>query len=210
MRLLPPGVLAVPGGALLLLWPALANGYPLLFSDTGAFLAQTLGDWPIWDKPYVYGPLLHLFHARVTLWGPALAQALLLSWLLWRVLRAVRPEAGGAAHLLLVAGLALFTAAPWFASQLMPDILAPALVLALFLLGWAGEALSWRARAGLSLVAIIAAAAHLAHLPIAAGLALVTLALRGPRAGLRCALPLGAALVLLLATNLAVHGRFAL
>jgi hypothetical protein len=50
--------------ALLLVWPAFLNGYPLLFSDTGAFLAQTVVPLMIWDKPWVYGPMLAAFH-----WG---------------------------------------------------------------------------------------------------------------------------------------------
>lgn len=204
-------VAALSGGAALLLWPAFLNGYPLLFSDTGAFLAQTLREWPPFDKPHVYGPALHLLHMRVTLWGPALAQGLLLSWLLRLTLRAVRPQAGPGMHLLLCAGLAAFTAAPWFAALLMPDILAPALVLALFLLGWAAEALSRAERIALTLVAALAAAAHLAHLPVAAAIAaLALLARRSWRPALRCALPLGLAAVALLTTNLAVHGRFAL
>ena len=33
--------LALAAGMLLLVWPAFLNGYPLVFSDTGAFLHQT-------------------------------------------------------------------------------------------------------------------------------------------------------------------------
>ena len=64
------GILA---GAALLLWPAALNHYPLVFSDTGALLAQTVQGWAIWDKPLVYGPLLHALHWRVTLWLPLAA-----------------------------------------------------------------------------------------------------------------------------------------
>ena len=77
-------LVAIAAGAALLVWPAFVNGYPLMFSDTGAFLHQTLGPLMIWDKPWVYGPLLHLFHWRTTLWLPLAAQALVLSHLLWR------------------------------------------------------------------------------------------------------------------------------
>jgi hypothetical protein len=61
--------LAVPLGAALLLWPALLNGYPIVFSDTGAFLAQTVVPLMIWDKPWIYGPFAWVFHQHVTLWG---------------------------------------------------------------------------------------------------------------------------------------------
>ncbi|RAI60044.1 hypothetical protein DOO78_06380 [Roseicella frigidaeris] len=182
----------------------------------------------------VYGPLLHLFHLRLSLWLPMAAQGLALSWLLWLVQRVldhdpltpvrgpVSHASGGSpsgdhapgrvttgSHLLLCAGLAAATAAPWFAAFLMPDWLAPALVLALFLLGFAADRLGRGERLALGLLATQAAAAHLSHLPLAAALILLMLAVRRAwRPALACALPLLAALALLLATNLAVHGRF--
>jgi hypothetical protein len=201
------GILA---GAALLVWPAALNHYPLVFSDTGALLAQTVQGWAIWDKPLVYGPLLHLFHWRVTLWLPLAAQGLVLSWLLWLVQRSL----GGATvgrHLLLCAGLAAATAAPWFAALLLPDWLAPALVLALYLLGFAWDGLGRAERGGVLLLALLAVAAHLSHLPIAAALVLLVLAVRRDwRPTLRCALPLLGAMALLLATNAWAQGRWAL
>lgn len=201
---------AVAGGALLLLWPAFLNGYPLVFSDTGAFLEQTAAAFPVWDKPMVYGPLLHAFHWRATLWGPAAAQALLLSWLLWLAARMGRretPDAAAAGHVLLVAALCIGTAAPWFASLLMPDVLAPALVLAVAVLGWGAPGPV--VHAGLLLVVVLAAASHLAHLPLLAALLLPLADLRRWR-GLRDgAAALLAALALLVATNAVFQGRAA-
>ena len=196
---------AVLAGGLLLVWPALLNGYPLLFSDTGAFLHQTLGPLMIWDKPWVYGPLLHLFHWRQSLWAPLLAQGVALSWLLWLVQRAVRGTASPRRHLLLLAALALLTAAPWATALLMPDILAPMVVLGLYLLS--GSTLSRAEAAGVAVLATLGIAAHLSHLPLAAAL-VVLLALLRRR--WRAALPLAAALGLLLASNLVGHGRLGL
>ncbi|CAA9269401.1 MAG: hypothetical protein AVDCRST_MAG08-3110, partial [uncultured Acetobacteraceae bacterium] len=161
---------ALGGGGALLLWPAFLNGYPLVFVDTASFLHQTAAVPPVWDKPVVYGPLLHAFHWRLSLWPAAAAQALLLSWLLWRTGRMLRGRADADGHLLLVAALSAGTAAPWFASLLMPDALAPALVLAVALLGW-GDPRPFE-RFGLLLVATLAAAAHLAHLPLLGALLL--------------------------------------
>jgi hypothetical protein len=200
-------VAAVSAGGLLLLWPAFLNGYPLVFSDTGAFMAQTGGGWLAWDKPVVYGPLLHAFHWRVSLWFPAAAQAVLLSWLLWLTLRMVRGAARPGAHLLLVAALCAGTAAPWVAALLMPDALAPALVLAVAVLGW-GDPRPFE-RAGLLLVVVVAAAAHLAHLPLLGALLLALAAARRWRAFFDGAAALCAALLALVATNAAFQGRAA-
>jgi hypothetical protein len=203
---------AILAGALLLAWPALFNGYPLLFSDTGAFLHQTApppgGPLVIWDKPHVYGPLLHLFHWHLSLWLPLLAQALCVSHLLWLVVRALRGGADVPVHLLACLGTAALTTAPFTVALLMPDVLAPILVLALLLLGFCRESLSRAEALWLGLLALVAIAAHLSHLPLAAALvAMVLLLTRRLRPTLRVAAPLAGAIGLLLATNLWGHGR---
>ena len=133
---------AVLAGALLLIWPTFFNGYPLLFSDSGGFLHQTLGPLMLWDKPYIYGPFLHAFHWRISLWGPVIAQGLILSHLLWLTLRVLRGHATPLWHFGLCAFAALATAAPFSAALLMPDVFAPIVVLGLFLLGFGGVALT--------------------------------------------------------------------
>ena len=65
---------AVAAGAVLLTWPALANLYPLLFVDTGAFLDQALRPFMLWDKPWVYGPALVAVSMQWSLW-PATRQS---------------------------------------------------------------------------------------------------------------------------------------
>jgi len=199
-------VAAILAGAAMLGWPALLNGYPILFSDTGAFLAQTAIPAMIWDKPYVYGPFLALFAAGVTLWGPVLAVLLGLSHLLWLAQRAVRGVATARWHLGLCAGLALLTSAPWFAAFLMPDIFAPALVLALYLLAFAP--LSRLETVWLTVLATLCTAAHLSHLPLAAALAGMALLLgRRMAPALRAGMPLALALGFLVGSNWVGHGR---
>jgi hypothetical protein len=193
------GACAIAIGGMFLIWPALANGYPLLFSDTASFLEQLLTPVMIWDKPWIYGPVLVVVSLKLTLWLPVLAQAWLMSWVLWRVQAVFRaPSAGW--HLGLCLLLALGSAAPWFVSLLMPDILAPVTVLALFLLAYE------RARWSVTAVAAFAIAAHLSHLVVAACCLGVVLTLR-PRAFARAGVPLAVTLALLLATNFVGFGR---
>ncbi len=200
--------LAILAGAPILIWPAFLNGYPLLFSDTGAFLHQTLGPLVIWDKPHVYGPLLHLLHWRVSLWGPALAQGLMVSWLLWLAQRALRGRAAPALHLAVCAAAALLTTAPFTIGLLMPDVFAPAVLLSLLLLGFARDAVSRAEALTLGLLAAVGIASHLSHLPLAAGVAAITLLLTWRlRPVLRVAAPLAGAVLVLLGTNLWGHDR---
>ncbi|MEY4858722.1 MAG: hypothetical protein RLZZ235_889, partial [Pseudomonadota bacterium] len=206
-------VVAVLGGAALLIWTAFFNGYPLLFSDSGGFLHQTLGPLMLWDKPYIYGPFLHAFHLRISLWGPVIAQGLILSHLLWLMQRAVCARATPLWHIGLCAFAALATAAPFSAALLMPDIFAPIVVLGLFLLGFGGAALSRWEQVYLIFLVALGIAAHLAHLPLALGLCGVALLLRlcrFPGRLFAMALPVAIAVAALLATNAIGHGRLAL
>jgi hypothetical protein len=191
-------------GALLLIWPAFANGYPLLFSDSAAFIAQLLKPIMLWDKPWVYGPAVVVTSLELTLWLPAAAQGLLLSWVLWRVQAVFRPASPGW-HLGLCGLLALASAAPWFASMLMPDIFAPITVLALFLLAFQPDGAS---RIPLVATATFGIAAHLAHLPLAAACLLPVLWLR-PRRFVLATVPILLALAVLSGTNLIGHGKIA-
>jgi hypothetical protein len=205
-------VAAILGGAIMLAWPAFLNGYPLVFSDTGGFLHQTLGPLMLWDKPWVYGPVLHLFHWRVSLWLPLLAQGLVASHLLWLVQRALRGQATAGPHLAVSLVAAALTAAPFTVALLMPDLLAPLLVLALFLLGPGRAALSAAETAWLLLLATVAIAAHLSHLPLAAAMVVLIVLLGLPRRRALAdaawvAAPVVAAVALLLATNAVGHGR---
>ena len=193
---------SIAAGGFFLIWPALVNGYPLVFTDTGTFLDQLLLPFMIWDKPWIYGPVLAVLSSRLTLWLPLLAQGLAVSWVLWRVRQVFRPPLPRA-HLGLCLALALGSAAPWFAALLMPDILAPLTVLTLFLLAFEPDAAR---RWPVTALAAFAIAAHLTHLLIAAACLCVVLIAR-PRAFARAALPVGMALGLLMATNLAGHGR---
>jgi len=204
---------AVLAGALLLIWPAFFNGYPLLFSDSGGFLHQTLGPLMLWDKPYIYGPFLHAFHWRISLWGPVVAQGLILSHLLWLTQRVLSGDAAPLRHIGLCAFAALATAAPFSAALLMPDIFAPIVVLGLFLLGFSAAALTRFERAYLVALVALGIAAHLAHLPLALGLCGVALLLRFWRYPVRLwamALPVVLALAVVMITNAIGHGRFAL
>ena len=197
---------AVLAGAAVLLWPALLNGYPLLFSDTGALIEMSLEPTMGWDKPWIYGPFLHLFHWRQTLWLSALGQAILVSASIWAAAATLSTASLGR-HLLLCAALAIGSAAPWFTSLLMPDVFTPVVVLSLFALGY-GRMGGWAA-SGLIGLGAVAIASHLAHLILAAACVGLIGVLRW-RWPWRPAAALSGAVLLLVATNLVGYGRLAI
>ncbi len=191
-------------GAVLLLWPALVNFYPIVFSDTAGLEAMGLEPTIGWDKPWVYGPLTLLFHAGLSLWGVAIAQAVLVSAVLWLAGRRLGLR-GGAWHGAVCTVLALGSAAPWFASFIMPDIFAPLTVLGLFLLATGAGHRSRAPGIAAGSLAAVAIASHLTHLVIAAACLAIVLVIR-PRRFLLCAAPLAAALAWLVAANAIGNG----
>jgi hypothetical protein len=193
-------------GAVLLVWPALLNGYPLVFIDTVSYLNHTTLPEAPWDKTLVYGPFLHLFHWQVTLWPAVAAQGLIASHLVWLAQRMARGAATPGAHLLVCAVLAGLSSAPWFVATLMPDAFTALAPLCLLLLGFGGLR-RWEA-AWVVMVGTLAIAVHLSHLPTAlAVLLLVALLARRVAPVLRAALPVGLAVLLLFGANLATFGR---
>lgn len=110
----------------MLLWPAVWNGYPIVFADTGTYLSQAVNRYLGWDRPPFYSLFMLPLHMTVTTWPVVVAQALLTVRVLglvcgvrWRWLPAV------------VAPLAVCTWLPFLVSQLMPDVFTPLLVLVL-------------------------------------------------------------------------------
>ncbi len=199
-------LLSVAGSAVLLLWPALLNRYPIVFSDTGGFLEQALLPDAGWDKPWVYGPFLTPFHVGLSLWPAAYAQCLILSAALWLTQASLGPPQA-TRHLALCAILTAGTAAPWFASLLMPDILAPITVLGLFIL--ARRRVGPVTLAATAILTTIAIASHLAHLILAAA-CIAVLTMADWRSSRRTVTPLAAALLFLLASNWIAFDRLAI
>jgi hypothetical protein len=200
---------------LLLMLPALWNGFPLLQYDTGGYLARWHEGTLQLSRAVTYGLLLTA-GAPWNFWPVVLAQSGLTVWIMSLVLRA--HGLGGRPLLLLgiTAFLAIATTLPWLTSILLTDIFAGLGVLALYLLVARSDALHRAEIAGLVVLVAIAAATHSATFAVLVALlaaaALVWLMRRQlvPRAGLghgALALVLGVAVVL--AADFAVTRRLA-
>ena len=198
--------LAILLGGALFVWPALWNGYPLLYSDTHVFINQPTPGFFNWDKPFIYGPWMLPFHAWQSLWGVVLVQGILISNLVWltqQVFGVARPLR----HLLLCGVLSLLTGASWFVSLLMPDIFSGMVVLSIFILGFSKQ-LSKSMTVWVSLLGALAIAVHLSHLVIAAACLCVVLVFRWRRF-LYAVLPLVIALFSLVGTTMYAFNKVA-
>ena len=176
------------GGVMIaaLLWPAVANRFPIVFYDTGGYLASAIGGDPGNGRAAIYGAFLWL-GIPTAFWLNIVAQAAITVWLVTLMLRTHGLGGRPALALVIVAGLAVLTGLPWYAAQLLPDIWLPDAVLALYLLAFRRRALrGWQHFALIAIVAF-AMASHLGTLGVAVGLVAV-LAVAAPFAR-RLALP---------------------
>ena len=163
-RFTPPGWATVAMGTLLVLLPALYNGFPMVYSDTGTYLRSAFTGFVPVDRPYWYGAFIRGAALGGTWpWAIVIVQAFLCSgllWALWRRMGDGRP----ATFLLSLAVLSPFTGLGWYAGQLMPDILTAigllAALLLLFAPGRAGHQLL------LALLVLACSWAHLSNLMI--------------------------------------------
>lgn len=198
-----------------LLAPAIWNGFPLVFADTGGYLARPYERSLEIGRSAFYGAWL-VATQGFRFWPVAVAQAGLTVWvtlLTLRVLGVLRP----ATAVGVLALLAIASALPWYVGQLMPDIFVPLAILALTLLAFGAERL--RAFESASLVALVAVAiaTHMAILALALALLAFLALLRGIASSLRLLPPrlaspaaaVGFGIMLALVTNWLIAGQFA-
>ena len=199
---------------LLLLSPALWNGYPLLQYDTGGYIARWYEGYLVPSRSTVFGYYLHLGESA-HFWINIKLQALATLWILQATLRVF----GVARPVQLVAislALAATTALPWLASLLLTDIFAGLSVLSLFLLVVHGEKFGSFERGALFVFTAFCGATHSATLAVLIGLcAAAWLARRllpawiSSEGAVRGGLSLLAAAAMLLTANFMMSGKVA-
>jgi len=154
---------------LLLLAPALWNGYPLIYFDSEDYVEMAFTFQPIIWRIMTYGMLCLVAKGFGTLWAMPVLQSLLSALVLHE---AVMGMVGRWRHLVFLGvglGLGLFTGLPWVASQLLADVFAGIAVLGIATLAF-GEGLpKWRRRI-LVPVTALAICVHMSHVAVAAGL----------------------------------------
>jgi hypothetical protein len=133
---------------LLLLAPAVWNGFPFLQYDTGGYLARWFEGYLEPSRSTVYG-LFAVAGWPLDFWPELLLQAAVAVWIIALVLRVHGFGDRPLALLGTVAALAATTSLPWIADILLTDIFAGTAALALHLLLFASASLGRRETAGL-------------------------------------------------------------
>ena len=158
-----------------LLWPALWNGYPIVFADTGTYLSQAMHRYLGWDRPVFYSLFVWPLHLGVTTWPVIVAQSCLTVLVLDLTRRAF--DLAPWWLFALTAFLSLATWLPWTVAELMPDLFTPLLVLLLSLLVFsASRFLAWQ-RAATTVLTAGMIATQQSSVPLALGLLAVAIPL---------------------------------
>jgi hypothetical protein len=161
---------ALAAAVLMLLVPALWNGFPFLFYDSGAFinLATQGGFYP--ERSTFYAHFIGTFWPALSLWPAIVAQVSITVFVIADFARFLLPGLSPQRFLLMILVLCVCTGLPWKAADVLPDILAPLMVMSLYLLGFHAGSLTWPHKMALVTVAVLAATSHASHLGLAAGL----------------------------------------
>jgi hypothetical protein len=159
------------GGAMvsMLIAPAVWNGFPIIFPDTGGYLTRPLEGSLELGRSAVYGLFLDA-GMPFAFWPNVIAQSTLTLFAIMLTLRVL--HFGGKTWIALgiVALLTFATSLPWLAGQLLPDILFPLAVLALYLLAFRSDQLVVWERVALGCVAVFAVLSHMAAAGLCVGL----------------------------------------
>ena len=168
---------AVLLATLFMMWPALYNRYPMLYPDSltyigdGHVVARAVFLHRLSDyygmRSFIYSLGILPWHWNITLWPVVFFQSLITAWLIWLVVRSIFQRNSVVRYITLILILSVLTSVAWFVCLIMPDILAPALCLAIYLLIFARDTLSPIERIAVILIAWWGIASHASHLLLA-------------------------------------------
>lgn len=207
--------------ASMLMWPAVLNGFPLIFPDSGAYFGIIYGrDYAI-DRSSVYGlllkPIVSTLPSLAGLWLGIFVQCLVVATLIVAVTRRTLPNVSLGRSLPFFAALTLATSVAWHTGQYMPDAFTGALVLVAWLAASRDPADDYAPTFWLA--ATILALVHYTHIPLLAVVAVVTIICSpAPSNWVRSAarrsaaaiVSVGVAAAILIIANGAVLGRWSM
>jgi hypothetical protein len=173
----PPFVqsaLTIAVGAALLMLPALLNGFPFIFDDSADYLVFT----PKLHRSPFYGLFLFAFDFNRFIWGPVIAQSLIIAHLIWLIQRLILGRIPSWFFILTMAALTLLSSLPYVSAFLMADFFTPVMVLTGYLLVFWWDSLTRLGRIYIFLLSAVSVAAHVSHVTLALVVYLFLLAMK--------------------------------
>ncbi len=155
--------LAILASALLLMIPAFYNHYPIFNPDSGTYIGSGFELFTPDDRPIIYGLLIVLLSFNgLSAWLVVFFQALLVSWLIFQLMKIV---VATDKHILFslsaILILATCTSLSWVVCQLQPDLytsVASMCVLLLFI-----QKGGWKGKLSYYIIFFLSVAVHMSH-----------------------------------------------
>lgn len=107
-----------------LLYPAFYNGFPFVYSDTGAYIHSGFENQVPDDRPIFYGLFLRHSSLATSLWFSVFMQSFIIAWILYEVTELITNASkfSNQTYAVSIAVLATFTGLPYYISTMLPDI----------------------------------------------------------------------------------------
>ena len=138
MKFLSPSsarnIFSIITGAIFLCAPALYNYFPFIYADTGSYLVSGFEHQPSVIRAMTYGLFVRHICLMESLWLVILVQALFVSWMIHAFMRHFFEKYKPIYALAGIAFLSMTTSIGICTGMLMPDFLAPLMILSFIIL----------------------------------------------------------------------------
>lgn len=149
----------------LLIWPALYNGYPLFYADSGTYLISSIHvEVPV-DRPFFYGFFLRITTMQAVMWIAIVLQGLISFWIINKTIQVLYPTGTRVFKAAVFLLLAILTGLPWYTAQVMPDLFTALSVLAIYLI-YADQSARLRTQIAYHLILFFMIGTHYSNLLI--------------------------------------------
>ena len=163
---------------LLFLAIAIWNRFPLVFYDTGGYLAEGLEGAFLPERSPVYSLLLAVTGSAACLWPVVILQAAMTAYLITLTARAEMDRLSLGRLIMLGVVLMLATGIGWDVGQVEPDCMTALVILGAYLLLFRSRFLGLAQSVLVIAITGLAVACHPSHLGLMAGLLVVAAALK--------------------------------
>ncbi len=157
---------------------AMWNRFPLVFYDTGGYLAEGLQGAILPERSPVYSLLLAAAGGAFSLWPVVILQAAMTAYLIALTARAEVKGLSLGALIAIGVILMLATGIGWYVGQVEPDCMTALVVLGTYLLLFRSEFLGARQSLLVGTFTGLAVACHPSHLGLMGGLLVIAFVLR--------------------------------
>ena len=165
-------------GILLLIGPAIQNGFPILHADSGTYLLEGFGTKIPVSRPLSYCLFVRFTSRIFSIWSVVVTQAIIAYWTIWLAVNTLAGKKKIAwLPFITVALLSVTTGISFYVSQIMTDIFMPVALLGLFILV-VRERMPWYTWLFLGLIVWLSLIVHMSNLPVLTGLAFAIIILK--------------------------------